>query len=171
MDRFNFKLIGKEEKYILVNQQKTYDYKNCPTEKVFGQKNFPNPDCIRFELHRVWHVQLTLKPGFRHILPKRDLYMDEDWTGGATGDSFDASGKLFRIDYSPITMLYDPKTWDTQQYQDAHSSWTFDLQTGMYVNQSWMGFKEGNRVGGYANAKPQSEVFFSPEALAGEGIR
>ena len=169
-DRFDMKLIGKEEKYILVNQQKTYDYKTCPAEKVFNQKSFPNPDCIRFELHRVWHVQATLKPGFRNIMPKRDMYFDEDWSGGAVGTTYDASGKIFRIDYSPISMIYDPKSPDVQ-YMDAHSSWTMDLQTGMYLNQSWMAFKEGNRAGGYSMTKMMPDTFFSPEALAGEGIR
>ena len=169
-DRFDFKLIGKEERYELVNQQKTYDYKTCPPEKTFI-KNFPNPDCIRFELHRMWHVQATLKPGVRNIMPKRDMWFDEDWSGGAVGHTYDASGKLYRVDYSPISLIYDPKSHAEAQYMDSHSSWTFDLQTGIYLNQSWMAFQLPGYTGGYAISTPKSMIFFSPEALAGEGIR
>ncbi len=169
-DRFDFKLVGKTEKYILVNNQKSYDYKTCPVEKMFI-KNFPNPDCIRFELHRVWNVVATLKPGFRNVMPKRDMYFDEDWSGGAVGTTYDASGKIYRIDYSPISLFYDPKMPADTQYMDVHQSWTMDLQTGMYLNQSYNAFKEGNMIGGYQITKPESLTFFSPEALAGEGIR
>lgn len=165
-DRFDFKLIGKEERYIIFNNQKVQDYKVCPPEKALT-KNFPNPECIRFELHRTWRVDLTVKPQFRSIMPKRTLWTDEDWTGGGLSDNYDASGKIYRIDYSPISLWYqyDP------QVQMNHSSWTFDLSTGLYQNSSWMAFKEGNRAGGYTVTKPVPTTVFSPEALAGEGIR
>ena len=168
-DRYDFKLAGKAERYILVNQQKTSDYKTCPPEKIMTP-GFPNPECIRFELHRVWQVDATLKPGYRHIFHKRKMYFDEDWSGAAVGDMYDAAGKLYRVDYSPITLIYDPAFPDVQ-YQQAHVSWTFDLQTGNYVNQSYMGFKEGRETGGYVMSKPLPSTFFTPDALAAGGIR
>jgi hypothetical protein len=166
-DRFDMKLAGKQERYILVNQQKTQDYKVCPPEKTF-LKSFPLPECIRYELHRTWRVDMTLKPGFRNVMPKRSVWFDEDWSGGSVGDMYDASGKIYRVDYSPISLLYQ---YPEQQYQFAHSSWTYDLQTGIYLNMSWMAFKDENGVGGYIPGKPMPMVFFSPEALAGQGIR
>jgi hypothetical protein len=169
-DRFDFKLVGKVERYILVNQQNYNDYKVCPPEKIF-QKNFQNPDCTRFELHRTWHVEATLKPGFRNILPKRNIYVDEDWSGAAMGDAYDASGKLYRVEYAPIALIYDPKTPDVQ-YQSNQVTLVYDLQTGQYVNAAFGGFKEGNIVGGFLPGnKLKPATFFSPEALAGEGIR
>ena len=168
-DRYDFKLIGKEERYIKVNNQKIQDVKVCPPEKVF-LKYYQNPDCDRFELHRTWRVDYTLKPGFRNIQPKRTGWFDEDWTGAAVGDTYDAAGKLYRHDYSPISIFYNAFP-DGVHWQANHSSNTFDLQTGGYVNQSWMAFKDAGYTGGYTIQKPKPMVFFSPEALAGEGIR
>ena len=37
-----------------------------------------NPDLERWELHRVWVVEATLKEGKRHIYAKRVFYVDED---------------------------------------------------------------------------------------------
>jgi hypothetical protein len=169
-DRFDFKLVGKKERYILTNQQMSMDYKVCPPEKML-QKNFQNPDCTRFELHRTWHVEATLKPGFRNILPKRNIYIDEDWSGAAIGDAYDASGKLYRVEYAPIALMYDPKAPDVQ-YQNNQMAISYDLQTGNYCNVSYFGFKDSYGVGGFtAGTKMRPATFFSPEALAGEGIR
>ena len=168
-DRFDMKLVGKEEKYVMANDQRIQDYKVCPPEKVFI-KNYQNPDCVRFELHRVWRVDMTLKPGFRNSQPKRSAWFDEDWTGAAVGDTYDAAGKLWRHDYSQISLYYD--SGDGHNWQANHSSLTYDLQNGAYVNQSWMAFKEGTIVGGYSiNKNPKPATFFSPEALAGAGVR
>jgi hypothetical protein len=169
-DRYDFKLIGKEERYILVNQQKASDYKVCPPEKAF-QKNFMHPDCARFELHRAWHVEMTLKPGFRNLQPKRAIYVDEDWTGGAVGETYDSGGKLYRVDYAPITLMYDASAPDVQ-YQNNQSATTYDLQTGNWGNSAWFAFKDANYVGGFVpGTKMLPGTFYSPEALAGEGIR
>ena len=49
MDRFDFKLKGKKERFLIVNDNRSADFKTCPPE-VFLTKNYPNPDCVRFEL-------------------------------------------------------------------------------------------------------------------------
>ena len=41
-------------------------------------KNHINQDYARYELHRVWVVDATLKTGFSHIYSRRTLYVDED---------------------------------------------------------------------------------------------
>ncbi len=41
-------------------------------------KGHENTQYMRFELHRVWVLQATLKSGYRHQYAKRVLYLDED---------------------------------------------------------------------------------------------
>jgi len=36
------------------------------------------PDLLRYELHRVWEVEATLKPRMSHVYAKRSLFIDED---------------------------------------------------------------------------------------------
>ncbi len=75
MDRYDFKLVGKKEIVVPYN-----DYK-----AVYGAKqddllkpNHLNPDLVRWELHRVWVVEATLREGKRHVYSKRTFYLDED---------------------------------------------------------------------------------------------
>ena len=93
MDRYDFKLVGKKEIVVPYN-----DYKlvyNTKIDDVLKPK-FVNPDAVRWELHRVWVVEATLKPDSRHIYAKRRFYIDEDtWIAVAT-DAYDARGNYFR---------------------------------------------------------------------------
>ncbi len=51
---------------------------------------------MRWELHRVWVVEATLKPGKRHIYQKRVFYFDEDSWVALASDEYDARGQLYR---------------------------------------------------------------------------
>jgi hypothetical protein len=75
MDRWDWKLIGKKEMYVPYNAYKAvYESK---VKELFTPKHV-NPSCVRWELHRVWVVEATLKPGKRHLYKKRRFYLDED---------------------------------------------------------------------------------------------
>lgn len=86
---------GKKEKLIPYNTFTTHDYKICPIDRILT-KFFPHPDCMRFELHRVWVVDAKLKPEFRHLYPMRHLYWDEDSYGGVA-ENYNKEGQLFRM--------------------------------------------------------------------------
>ena len=163
-DRYDMKLVGKKEIYMNVNNNKLSDYKACSTEKLHT-KNFANPDCTRWELRRTWVVEGTLKPGYRHIIPKRTMYFDEDSPLAAQGDMYDASGRLFRVDSSPSVLVYGP---DGNQWVDSQTSLTYELTTGIWANSTEWNFPGAGYI---ADKIPKSDTYFSPEALAGEGIR
>lgn len=122
MDRFDFKLVGKKEMYIPYN---SYDLMQSAPEKALG-KNFVNPDLMRWELHRVWTVEATLKEGFRHIYSKRIFYFDEDDYSAGMSDQYDMSGKLFRQVGALVMQLYD------QQHPVTTSFFSYDLSGGVY---------------------------------------
>ncbi|TXI79303.1 MAG: DUF1329 domain-containing protein, partial [Cupriavidus sp.] len=56
-----------------------------------------NPEYARYELHRVWVVEATLKPGMRHNFAKRVFYVDEDSWAIAAEDCYDGRGTLWKV--------------------------------------------------------------------------
>lgn len=92
LDRYNWKLIGKQEVYVPYNTNRFFD---VGSEKAFVPFH-TNPDHVRWELHRVWVVEATLADGKRHAVPKRRFYVDEDSWAVLLADGYDAEGKLWR---------------------------------------------------------------------------
>ena len=121
---------------------------------------FLNPDQVRWEQHRVWVVEATLREGKRHIYSKRTFYIDEDsWTIVAS-DQYDARGQLFRAGFAYQTPSYEASA----PWADMHG--LYDLIAGSY---SLSGYTA--ETGGVRQGKPASERDWSPDALAGAGIR
>lgn len=125
LERYDWKLVGKVEKYIPYNSYKAMD----PTLKYADmlQKGTMKSDIFRYELHRVWHVQATLKPGMSHSYAKRDFYLDEDSHMIAWSDAYDGQGTLWRPISCPLVQAYDAKTM-------FHAlAVTHDLVKGSYI--------------------------------------
>ncbi len=93
-NRYDWNLVGKKEVYIPYNSYKLVD-KNAKYQDIVGAGHI-NQDYTRYELHRVWQVEATLKEGSRHIYNKRTFYVDEDSWQIALADHFDQHGKLWR---------------------------------------------------------------------------
>lgn len=161
LDRFNYNLKGKGEKFIPYNVHGVTYEKSCNTEKLISTKHFPNPDCIRWELHRVWTVESTLKPEFRHVYKQRNYYFDEDGYAAGMQESYDAGGKLFRAVWANFYPYYE------KDGGNGGSVTNIDFQTGAYVMQ---GSTTKPGLGFWPTQRP-GDRFFSPEALAGEGMR
>ena len=162
IDRYDWKLLGKKEKYIMYNNFKMTDHTTCKTD-VIQTKSFANPDCVRWELHRVWAVEGKLKAGFRHIYARRLFYWDEDAFGAGMAENYDGGGKLYRIG-TAVTYPY----WANEGAgMSFDNNIVYDLQTGNWVNNG----TTANPGTGWYTMKPASALLYSPEALAGEGIR
>lgn len=153
MDRFDWKLVGKREMFIPYN---IYDLMFKVKSDQALTPNHVNPDAVRWELHRVWVVEATLKPGFRHLYSKRVYYLDEDWTGAGLGDLYDSAGKLYKGISMGNVQLYDEQTPLSKTY------WAYDLATGVYsFSQNYADLEFGWRV----MRKPFAKNMFTPEAL------
>lgn len=162
-DRFDWKLAGKKEMYIPYNN---YTQQFVTQSSHTLTPNHPNPDDIRWELHRVWVVEGTPKPSVRHIYSKKVFYLDEDM-GGGNMETYDHAGKLFRAGWSTTVQLYDigiPYTL---------GNFFFDFSTGSY----WMGSHPADKdVFGLKFPKDGSwkktrQQIFTPEYLQANGIR
>lgn len=111
MDKFSFKLVGKREMFIPYNMyrlmlsQQTND--SDTAMKVLGTPKFPNPDLMRWELHRVWVVESELLPGKRHSYKRRVFYWDEDGYSAGMVDTYDRVDKLLIFGVVLPIQLYD----------------------------------------------------------------
>ena len=104
-DRYDWKLLGKREVYIPYNTFKLSD-KSLKYKEIIG-KNTINADLVRYELHRVWVVEGTLKPGQRHVYGRRTFYLDEDSWSVVSEEAYDTRGGLWRVALLGMVQFYD----------------------------------------------------------------
>jgi hypothetical protein len=126
LDRFEYRLVGKQEIYLQSNSLRMYDF-DARRDDVFG-KNFVNPIYRRFELHRAWVVDARLKPGFEHLAPHRVYYLDEDSWAIAAVTEYDKSGKVWKLMESSQIPIWE--LGGSCGYA-AYTIW--DLKGGRYV--------------------------------------
>lgn len=92
-ERYEWNLVGKKEMIVPYHN---YDLNyHLPKEKTTGGK-FINPDHMRWEKHRVWELEGTLKQDLRHVYGKRTLYFDEYTLAAVVSDPYDTRGDLWR---------------------------------------------------------------------------
>jgi hypothetical protein len=117
-DRFEWRLVGKRELYIPYNAYRLHS--DALSYSDILQRGHINPELARYELHRVWVVEGTLKPGQQHIYSRRVFYMDEDSWQIAVADSYDQQGQLWRVAEAHALNYYDvPVLWSTLEvYHD-----------------------------------------------------
>ena len=158
MDRFDWKVVGKKELYIPYN---SYDaHAEGISYDEFVQPGHLNPELMRYELHRVWIIDATLKEGMRHINARRTFYLDEDSYQIVLIDHYDGREQLWRVSECHSINYYDvPTTWSTIE---AH----YDLQSGRYVAQ---GFDNTMPVNTFNVEMNPSQ--YTPQALRTRGRR
>lgn len=123
-DRYVWKLVGKREMVIPYNSYRLSDgrYKN---KELLTRGHF-NQAGTRYELHRVWVVEASLRPGNNHSFGKRVFYVDEDSWNVVLVENFDPKGTLWRFQEGHLLPLYDV------QAAFAVPSLTYDLKAGSY---------------------------------------
>ena len=157
-DKYDWKLVGKKEIYVPYNAYRLQD----PSVK-FKDILTPlhmNPDHLRYELHRVWVVDATLKKGERHIYKRRTFYIDEDSWQILVVDQYDNRDQLWRVSEGHALAYYDlPTIWTSAE---SH----VDLQAGRYLV---MGLNSENAPHRFNIKRTESD--FQPDALRREGVR
>ncbi|MCY1496973.1 hypothetical protein D9M68_309270 [compost metagenome] len=158
-DRYDWKLLGKKEIYIPSNSYKLQSPSVKYAEII--KPGHINQDLTRYELHRVWHVEATLKPGQRHIYAKRDMYFDEDTWVISEVDHYDGRGQLWRVGENHTYQHYD-------QGINAPAAQTFyDLIAGRYIVAAMS--NESKRAPLFGERTKMSD--FTPASLRNAGIR
>lgn len=152
-ERYDWKLLGKKEMLIPYNNNALLANSD---ETVMDQRHV-KPEFMRWELHRVWVVEATLKAGKRHAVPKRMFYYDEDNWGNASIDGWDAEGTLWRTALTtPFAAPDIPATvnYCTGFFHDHRTkAWIYNCALGDAGNEQ------------YQIVERRRESFFSPESL------
>ncbi|GGO78909.1 hypothetical protein GCM10011348_11900 [Marinobacterium nitratireducens] len=130
-ERYNWELIGKKEMLVPYNSYKflTAHDKGTSFEELWPT-NFTNPDFERWEKHRVWVVEATLREDSRHIYGKRRFYLDEDSWFVLMTDMYDGRGELWRYGHSHPVVMYGNSVI-------ARAVTNYDLQSGDYAVQEY----------------------------------
>lgn len=157
-NRYNWELKGKKEMYVAYNNY-TLHGDSVSYEDIL-KPNHVNPDLTRWEKHRVWVVEATLKEGLRHIYQKRVFYIDEDSWQIQLADMYDNRGELYRVAVAYGVNYYEvPTQWSTLDvYHDLNSRRY--LAIGLDNEEKMYDFSINPR-----------EAEFTPQALRREGMR
>ncbi|MFA7268627.1 MAG: DUF1329 domain-containing protein [Sterolibacterium sp.] len=158
LDMFDFKLLGKREMLIPYNN---YALALVQAKTLLTPKHL-NPDHVRWELHRVWVVEATLKPGKRHTFSKRVFYFDEDWSGAGMSDEYDHEDRLVKGIFNGFQQLYDSQTPFARTY------WGYDLSSGNYLLSIHLG---DPGLGLWMKPEGFSKFTYTPDALPGRGAQ
>jgi hypothetical protein len=158
MDRYDWKLVGKKEMLVPYNTNRIYGPEK--NEAILSER-FLNPDHVRWELHRVWVVEANLVAGKRHVMPKRTFYLDEDTWLAVLADGWDAKGQLWKTFW--YLNVVAPELPGVVPGMFGH----YNLQSGDWIANNVMNEK-ADQIKFIA---PLPDNHFSPDALAGEGVR
>lgn len=124
-DRYDWQLLGKREMYIPYNSYSLIS-KALNYEDMLQPGHF-NPGLLRYELHRVWVIEATLRRGKHHRYRRRVFYLDEDTWQVAMEDVYDRDGQLWRYAEHPMMQYYDVMV----PGYAAHLN--YDLMAGAYL--------------------------------------
>ncbi|MBN9359328.1 MAG: DUF1329 domain-containing protein [Herbaspirillum huttiense] len=128
MDRFDWKLVGKKEIYVAYNSFGANNFKANFDD--IAKPDFVAENARRYELHRVWVVEATVKPGVRHLAPKRTFYVDEDSWNLVLSDDYDAQNKLWKHREGYIIPVYETGACDLAGFAQ------YNLAEGRYLMDS-----------------------------------
>jgi hypothetical protein len=160
IDRFDWKLIGKKEMYVPYNDFAMGDFKKT-AEEVFKPDQV-DPSARRYELHRVYVLEATLKPNMRHISQKKVLYLDEDTYLALAGEDYDAQGKLWKAKEG-----YPVPVWELGGTCDVEPFAQYNLVAGRYVtDQTVIGTGEDVHY-----FESSSDPSFSSDYYTAENLR
>ena len=156
VDRYEWKLVGKREVYVPYNAY-ALNSQDLSVSDILIPLHV-NPDHTRYELHRVWVVEATLREGARHIYKRRTLYIDEDSWQILFAEHYDNRDQLWRISESHQFNMYETPL--LRSTIESH----MDLQSGRYFA---VGVNNDHQV---CTLDPEVTLRdFTPAALRREG--
>lgn len=157
-DRYDWKLLGKREVYVPYNAYRLAS-PQLKHDDILKPGHI-NQEHTRYELHRVWVVEATLKPGERHIYARRTFFLDEDSWQILLMDQYDNRGELWRYSEAhPIVYYEIPALWTTLELH-------YDLQSRRYL-----AFGLNNEFAAYDFSVQRSAADFNPDSLRRAGLR
>ncbi|MEK6806565.1 MAG: DUF1329 domain-containing protein [Pseudomonadota bacterium] len=129
LDRYTWQLVGKKELYIPYNAYALHS--NALKYPDIFKKNHINAELPRYELHRVWVVDSTTRPGKNHAYKRRTFYIDEDAWQMAVVDIYDNRDQLWRVQEAHPIVAYD------KPFMVSAGETVYDLYSNRYLAMSF----------------------------------
>jgi hypothetical protein len=157
-DRYDWTLVGKKEMIVPYNSYKLHA-KGLKNDDILKPLHI-NQDLTRYELHRVWVVDATLKSGTKHVYSRRTFYIDEDSWQILAVDQYDGRGQLWRVSEAHCINYYDAQVfWSTLE---VHT----DLFAGRYLA---IGLDNNNKMYDFSLSRTPGD--YTAARLRQEGVR
>jgi hypothetical protein len=155
-DKYNWELKGKKELFVPYNAYQLHSDQLSYDDIV--RPGHINQDYARYELHRVWVVEATLKSTKDNIYSRRTFYLDEDSWQALLVDHYDEKGELWRVAEAHALNYYEvPVLWTTLDV-------IHDLRAKRYI-----AFGLDNQEDMYDFSKRMNYRQFTSSALRREG--
>jgi len=157
-DRYEWNLVGKREMIVPYNSYRLHSdsLRNSDILKA----GHINQDLARYELHRVWVIDATVKSGTSHLYARRTFYIDEDSWQILVADHYDGRGQMWRVSEAHCINYYEAQVfWSTLEVH-------MDLQNGRYLA---VGLDNENPM--YDFGRQLSPADFTPDSLRRAGLR
>ena len=151
--KYDWKVLGKKEMLVPYNcNQIAQSY-----AKDFVTANFPNPNMLRWEKHRVWVLEATLHPGERNTTARRMCYLDEDTYSIQLTEMYDSDGTMVKIGIGPQRCM--PHMPGSKQAGFA----LWETGSKAYTVTGFMKVPPYNEAESFG---PESAEYFDPEQMA-----
>ncbi|HUR41278.1 MAG TPA: DUF1329 domain-containing protein [Verrucomicrobiae bacterium] len=95
LERYSWKIVGKREMVVGYNANKIAG--NKVKYKDIAAPKHINQELPRYELHRVWVIDATLRAGTSHTFKRRVMYLDEDGWNIVAVDNYDNNDQLYQF--------------------------------------------------------------------------
>lgn len=123
-DHYDWTLQGKQEIYIPYNAYAVHQG-DVSLDRIL-QSDHLNPALLRYEAHRVWVIEATLRLGYQHKYAKRRYYLDEDSWSIVYAEEYGVDGTLLQVSEAHLINYYNvPVMYPTLEV-------TYDLVSGFY---------------------------------------
>lgn len=159
LDRYHYELAGKREIFIPYNNFAV----NAPDLEyrgdLLGEKHF-NQELMRYELHRVWVVEATLREDVNHLFKRRTFYLDEDGWNIVAVDCYDNHDQLWKFQEAAVVQ-YPPL-----RVTGGAPELIYDLQSGAYFVTAMSNEGEPNDY-----SVVYEDRYFSPQSLRRRATR
>ena len=159
-ERFNWTIIGKRPLIVPYNCNRLglpeLEYDELLTPYHINQQH------VRYEKHRVWVLEATIKPSERHIYARRVFYIDEDSWAILISESYDHQGNLWRVAMSHSWAIAPAR--GVMPVVDVYH----DLKTGRYNAK---GMQNHARSPGMVSEEVRSPDHYTPAVLRQSGHR
>ncbi|HKY89949.1 MAG TPA: DUF1329 domain-containing protein [Nevskiaceae bacterium] len=126
-DRYPWRIVGKRDLVVPYNAYALHAARTTLRELIRPGHLDPAP--ARYELHRVWVIEASVRPGTTHRYKRRTFYVDEDSWQILLVDLYDAGDRLWRWQETHTVMAYD------RGHLAPTIEAVYDLQSGRYLVQ------------------------------------